>query len=444
MPSDYRYDPFSDTSTAVSITNELHVIPTASPFTIRLSEVPDKAAALTMKIRDVLSAAITTADATSITAANGAWFASGNVIMVDSEQMLVGSVVGDVLSVTRGYNSTVATTHTIGTAVFIENSMTKVSANPTSGQFWPDYSTGADNDENWNTGLIQFNAADAGKTVVVSYNGIGTLASVNAPLSLPAWAKYRGDGSDGDFIAAGGEILSGVKQYKSFAIGAGLTVNVGAEPLIILCQGAVLIDGTLNGASGLGGTGNQSANGGAGVGGGGNGGGSVNNGIEVKTGEKGTGGGAGGYGKDNQGAAVNTAGSYYLFDKLLCAQGETPSSIWQAFMLQNTLQKAGGGGAGGYNNGAGGGGGGTILLAGETVSNSGTLNVSGGAKSTSTGSNNNSSSGGGGGGASIVIIAKNIYVSGTISVKGGDAGLCKSTATSQNGGAGWYKIFTAG
>lgn len=374
MPSDYRYDPFNNIAEPVPITGETHIIPSNSPYTIRLKEVPVK----------------------------------------DSPSTVSLTIAGV--------------------------SAVEVAADPAAGEFRCDYTTGADEDDNWNTGLIQFNAADAGKTVVVSYNGMGTLASVNTGLTLPAWAKYRGDGSDGDFIAAGGEILSGVKQYKSFTIGAGLTVNVGTEPLTILCQGDVLIDGTLNGAGNQGGTGSSTASGGTGVGGGGNG------GAQENTGEKGTGGGAGGYGKGfASGETFPTAGSYLnLFDKLLCAQGETPSSIWQSLMQQNTLQKAGGGGAGGEGYGAGGGGGGTIMLAGETVSNAGTLNIAGGAKSTATGSNNNIASGGGGGGASIVIIAKNIYVSGTISVKGGDAGLCKFTATSQNGGAGWYKIFTAG
>lgn len=372
--NDYRYNAYDDVLEPVAITGETHIIPSNSPYTIRLCEVPEKA--------DPSSISLTIAGVTA----------------------------------------------------------SEVAAEPAAGEFWPDYSTSADGDTNWNTGLIKFNASDAGKTVAVSYSGIGTLASVNAALTLPSWAKYRGDGSDGDFTAAGGETLSGVKQYKSFTIGAVPPVNVGTEPLIILCQGDVLIDGTLNGAGNQGGTGLSSsgATGGTGVGGGGDG------GAMETTGEKGTGGAAGGYGKGATGTTVNTASSYLnLFDKLLCAQGETPSSIWQALMQQNTLQKAGGGGAGGNTNGAGGGGGGTILLAGETVNNAGTLDISGGAKSTATGSNNNIASGGGGGGASIVIIAKNIFITGTITVKGGDAGLCKSSS-GQNGGAGWYKIFTAG
>lgn len=56
-------------------------------------------------------------------------------------------------------------------------SAVEVAAEPAAGQFRCDYTTGADGDESWNTGLIQFNAADAGKTVVAAYNGMGSLVS---------------------------------------------------------------------------------------------------------------------------------------------------------------------------------------------------------------------------------------------------------------------------
>jgi len=107
--NDYRYNPFDNISTAVAITGETHVIPSASPYIIRLNEVPMKE----------------TPSSISLTIAG----AAGN----------------------------------------------EVSAAPASGEFWPDYSTGADDDDSWNTGTILFNAADAGKTVVIAYTGTGTL-----------------------------------------------------------------------------------------------------------------------------------------------------------------------------------------------------------------------------------------------------------------------------
>lgn len=53
--------------------------------------------------------------------------------------------------------------------------LTEVAATPARGQFWPDYRTTGHGVSDWNTGTLLFNAADAGKTVVCSYNGMGTL-----------------------------------------------------------------------------------------------------------------------------------------------------------------------------------------------------------------------------------------------------------------------------
>lgn len=115
MAHDYRYNAFDDAAEPLAISGEKHIIPSRSPYTIRLVEVPQK----------------TTPSSITLTIA--------------------------------------------GTTA------SEVAATPAAGEFWVDYSTGADNDDNWNTGTIQFNAADAGKTVVVSYNGMGTLVSVNTP-----------------------------------------------------------------------------------------------------------------------------------------------------------------------------------------------------------------------------------------------------------------------
>lgn len=57
--------------------------------------------------------------------------------------------------------------------------LTEVAAQPKAGQYWPDYLTTAVKE--WNTGTLLFNAADAGKTVLVSYQGMGTLVDTRAP-----------------------------------------------------------------------------------------------------------------------------------------------------------------------------------------------------------------------------------------------------------------------
>ena len=114
--NDYRYNPFENVGTAVTITGETHVIPSVSPYTIRLDEVPLKE----------------TPSSISLTIAGSAG--------------------------------------------------AEVSAAPAAGEFWPDYSTGADGDANWNTGTLLFNSADAGKEVVVSYQGTGRLVAIAAIL----------------------------------------------------------------------------------------------------------------------------------------------------------------------------------------------------------------------------------------------------------------------
>lgn len=178
-PEGWRHDPFLDTMQDVSITNELHTIDASSPYTIRLIEVPLKEtpSSITVRLRAALGEDLD-ASKTSVvlaSAAQAAWFTSGDVITVDSEQMLVGSVSGATLTVTRAHNSTTAATHLIGTAVYGEP-FEEVSAAPTAGQYWPDYTTGAASDDNWNTGTLKFNPADGGKVVAVSYQGTGVLA----------------------------------------------------------------------------------------------------------------------------------------------------------------------------------------------------------------------------------------------------------------------------
>lgn len=107
---DYRFDPFLNVFNAKQISDEQHQIPTASPYTIRLNEVPQKTDPTTLRVNFV----------------DGA-------------------------------------------------DLTEVAALPGQGQYWPDYLTVEHGVENWNTGTLLFNATDAGKNVVVSYNGIGTL-----------------------------------------------------------------------------------------------------------------------------------------------------------------------------------------------------------------------------------------------------------------------------
>ena len=107
---DYRFNPFENTFDIKKIFDERHVIPSNSPYTIRLAEVPQKTSPTTLQVK----------------------FQNGTLL-------------------------------------------TEVAEEPAQGQYWPDYLTTEHGIEGWNTGTLKFSAADAGKTVLVTYNGMGTL-----------------------------------------------------------------------------------------------------------------------------------------------------------------------------------------------------------------------------------------------------------------------------
>ena len=270
-PSNMRINPFigdGGTTNYVDFT-EMHIIPAVSPFVVRLNEVPQKKDPSNMK-----------------------------VVYVDE--------------------TTGAPTTTV---------LTEVAATPGAGEFRPDYSTNADGDEDWNTGLIEFSSADAGKSIQVSYTGMGTLAGVKNN-RFPAWWLDRGDGSDGDFRPTGNTTISGLKQYRSVFIPAGVTISVNRF-VRIKCQGMFVNNGIIlevsgvnsggsgassNGGGGGNGTIGTSSNGGAGGGGykgyGGGAGGAFLSALDLTQdltyyGGTGGGGGAGGNGSEYAGAGGN-------------------------------------------------------------------------------------------------------------------------------------------
>jgi len=250
-PEDFRYDPFQDTSQEVEISNELHVIESSSPYTVRLDEVPLKETPSSITVRlcaalgEELDASETGVDLAS--EAQAAWFTNGDIITIDSEQMLVGSVSGATLTVTRGYNSTTPATHTSGAAVYGEP-FEEVSAAPTAGQYWPDYTTGANGDEDWNTGTLKFNSSDGGKTVAISYQGMGSLMDGRAlgtrcqvftasgvfvapPRVYTVYITMCGGGGGGgrgSGYYGGGGAQCWIKQPVSVTPGDSITVTVGA------------------------------------------------------------------------------------------------------------------------------------------------------------------------------------------------------------------------
>ncbi len=250
-PEDYRYDPFQDALQDVSIVNEEHVIESNSPYTVRLDELPKRESPSSMSVRlkaelgEDLDVSETGVDLASSVQAG--WFTAGEVITVDSEQMLVSGVSGVTLTVTRGYNGTTAATHVTGTAVF-GKTFEEVAADPSQGQFWPDYTTEADGDKNWNTGTLKFNSADAGKKVTISYRGMGALVDGRAlglrcqvftasgvfvvpPRVYTVYVTMCGGGGGGgrgNGYYGGGGAQCWIKQPVSVTPGDSITVTVGA------------------------------------------------------------------------------------------------------------------------------------------------------------------------------------------------------------------------
>lgn len=355
-PSNIRINPFvgdGGTATYINLT-ETHIIPSVSPYMIRLNEVPEKQ------------------DPSNIRA-----------VWVDS---------------------------TTGSAT--ASALTEVAATPAAGEFRPDYSTKADGNDNWNTGLIEFSAVDAGKIVQISYTGMGTLAAVQSN-KYPSWYTDRGDGSDGDFIPETDCAIGGIKNYKRVFIKAGVTVSLNQQ-LVIKATDSVVIAGTING------NGSPGANGAGGAGGamGGNGGlmyGSDSNKTDIlpTAGQNGTGGGhggaGGGYYKNG-----GTAGGNSFIDMnhiVYCTYGGNGGGGGSAYCVRT-----------GYFSGAGGGGGYGISIIALDVAllEGGKISADGG--DGQDGRQRYVAPGGGGGGGAITIIGNIVKNSGDISVAGGIAG----------------------
>nr|DAW34605.1 MAG TPA: hypothetical protein [Caudoviricetes sp.] len=361
-PSNIRINPFvgdGGTTTYINLT-ETHIIPSVSPYVIRLNEVPEKQ------------------DPSNIRA-----------VWVDSS-----------------------------TGAVTASALTEVAATPAAGEFRPDYSTKADGNDNWNTGLIEFSAVDAGKIVQISYTGMGTLAAVQSN-KYPSWYTDRGDGSDGDFIPEADCTIGGVKNYKRVFIKAGVTISVNQQ-LVIKATGSVVIAGTINGNGSPG----VNGKGGAGSAMGGDGGWDYldTSGDETYqykkaayAGGAGTGGGNGGAGGkgSNNGAPAGGAGGVSLNSVSFYAGNGSGGGGG----MTNNQSGVGGGGGGGY---------GITVIAAEVTIN-GSVTANGGAGESRT--NFYEPGGGGGGGGNISIVADVVIKSDNVTANGGSGGTAGKRAT---------------
>lgn len=380
-PSNYRYDAYSDIPSNITLT-ERHLVPAISPYIVTLTEVPVKSAPSTTSAR------------------------------------YINDISG-------------------GSAVYGE-SLTEVSATPVAGQYYPDYHTNADNNENWNTGQILFAAADAGKIVEITYLAKGTLTGVTSA-AYPSWWRDRGDGSDGDFYPTGNVTISGRKNYRSVYIPAGVTVSVSGF-IDIRCQGMFINAGTIN-ASGGGGLAGQQVK--------------IRNlyganiGLNGNPGEPAIGGGAGGA------AGSSSDSGYYGVNSSGTKIGGSRLSLDAAGVLAGCYSEEILGGGGGSSPGVysiseggstetlsgavGGNGGGMIRIVAKSHKNIGSY-ISTGLNGTSvTVDSAIQTGGGGGGGGVILVVCERNLNSGSASVGGGAGG-----SYGGSGGAGWYRVIELG
>lgn len=366
-PSNYRYDAYSDIPSNITLT-ERHLVPSVSPYIVALTEVPVKSAPSTTSAK----------------------------------------YINDISGGSVAYGA----------------SLTEVSTTPIAGQYYPDYHTNADNNENWNTGQILFAAADAGKIVEITYLAKGTLTGVTSA-AYPSWWRDRGDGSDGDFYPTGNVTINGRKNYRSVYIPTGVTVIVDGF-VDIRCQGMFINAGIING-DGCGGNGGR-AGGGRIM--------STETGYDWnyyypwEYGEKCSGGygGAGANGSTPTWSVVNGSSS-----------SVTEDVIKHLMRTDTPCMGCGGSGGNGRTSstsanaygGPGGRGGGSVQVVTTTYKNIGTITVRG-ANGTGNNINGNNSGGGGGGGTIKIICERNLATGTGIATPG------------SGGGSGWYRIVELG
>jgi len=287
-----------------------------------------------------------------------------------------------------------------------------------------------------------------GTDVSITDGGTGssTASGARSNLGLTGFnsgALYLGSESDGSVtISSNTNISAGEYHYSSLTIDSGRTLGISDTSgyLIIRCTGTVIIAGTIsaNGKGSSGAAQNTGTTGSVGGGGSGGGSGAAGGGDDVSN--------AGGSGGATTTRLSSVAGG--VGDQGTGNNGSTVSNIIKNILLANVpsslyiLSGAGGGSGGrrlGYG-GAGGAGGGSVIIIADTI------DFQTGAALTSTGSNgsngsSNSGGGGGGAGGSIMLFANTITNDGTVTITGGSGG--SGAGGGDSGGTGGSGYFSA-
>jgi Bacterial Ig-like domain (group 2) len=269
-----------------------------------------------------------------------------------------------------------------------------------------------------------------------SSTNLTVTAADSTAIAAPEWLEFVGDGSEGAYSCSNTCNLQGEHWFSSFEVESGATVvaNAPNNPIVIRSTGTCTLQGTISNSANNGAGGNTPGSGDFGGGGGGGGAGAAaGSGGKVSIGDAdieivdgGPGGNAPG-GNGNNGAAATT-------------------SEYQTLLSSGNFWPVGGsgGGQGGSTGGNGGQGGGVVILACNSISFTGSVDVSGAPGGNAPGNN---SGAGGGGGAGYVIFSAVTYSSntGTVNITGGAGGTCGSNTGCGNGGSGgggWNAVFT--
>jgi hypothetical protein len=271
-------------------------------------------------------------------------------------------------------------------------------------------------------------------SAVLAALGMG-LAAQAQTTSTPSWLRNLGDGSETDYSCTAGACpLSTAHSFSSFNVSAGATVVAPASgsPIVVRSTGPCTVAGTISNSVNT-------------AGGGGN----------LGNGDFGGGGGGGGAGKTRGQNGLSTVGDAGI----PIINGGTPGAAgpggnaaspapnqYRMLLSGGSFWPAGGsaGGAAGGPGSAGGAGGGAVILICNSISFTGTIDVSGGPGVGSTADDVGAS---GGGGAGYVVFSALSYPanSGTINTSGGAGGSCnghKLCGAGGNGGSGWNVAIT--
>ena len=425
---DYRLNPFSGNLETVEMVDN-SLVPENQPHFVWLRDVPEKDNPTSLSVRFfafVIDESITAA-ATSINMdfSMATTFQSGAILAIDDEKMQIVSISGDVVNVTRGYDGTIPTIHTRPSAtsplIAYGPPLAEVATDPGKGQYQPDYTTKPSGDENWNTGQLRFNVADAKKWVEIKYKGIGSIASAERASNDPLRAYGYEPAQNIVAIMSGSVTVPPVVTCQVFYVRPGGTARASAPGLLVRASGAAVNRGLIYAAGLIGG------------------------------GAAGIGSAAGGKSGDG-----NTSVAGYLYNYPISRASSSPSEDMQdaivaAYATYPVFWGAPGNNAyDGYTGGAGGGG---VALISPLVYSRGTINTSGAAGNGTVmgpGGSAGTYAGGGGGGGSVLIAGEVVINTGTYTTSGGAGAVTytgNTTASkvwSSAGGAGWVKIIEFG